>query len=132
MSRVYKKSRLRNDSIYRSGLEASFAAIAPKRKFKYEPFDVPYTMYRKYKPDFVHTQTGILLELKGFFRAGDTMKYKAIRDCIDTELIFVLSDSKKKLRKRAKMTMGQSCDKEGFKHYTLNELDKLIKYVDSQ
>jgi len=72
------------------------------------------------------------LELKGFFRTGDTMKYKAIRDCTDTELIFVLSDPNKKLRKGAKMTMGQWCEKEGFKHYTLTDFDKLMKYVDSQ
>ena len=132
MSLKSKRSRLRKDSIYRSGLEASFAAIAPKRKFKYEPFDVPYVMHRKYKPDFVHTRTGTLLELKGFFRTGDTMKYKAIRDCIDNELIFVLSDPNKKLRKGAKMTMGQWCDKEGFKHYTLNDFDKLMDYVNSK
>jgi hypothetical protein len=134
MSLKSKRSRLRKDSIYRSGLEASFAAIAPKRKFKYEPFDVPYIMHRKYKPDFVHARTGTLLELKGFFRTGDTMKYKAIRDCIAPyrELIFVLSDPNKKLRKGAKMTMGQWCDKEGFKHYTLNDFDKLMQYVDSK
>ena len=47
MSLKSKRSRLRKDSIYRSGLEASFAAIAPKRKFKYEPFNVPYVMHRK-------------------------------------------------------------------------------------
>ena len=126
------KSKKYSKSVYRSGLEKKFAKLMPKGRFLYEPYDIPYVTHRKYKPDFVHTRTGILLELKGFFRAGDTMKYKAIRDCIDTELIFVLSDSNKKLRKGAKMTMGQWCDKEGFKHYTLNELDKLIKYVDSQ
>ena len=134
MSLKSKRSRLRKDSIYRAGLEASFAAIAPKRKFKYEPFDVHYIMHRKYKPDFVHARPGTLLELKGFFRTGDTMKYKAIRDCIAPyrELIFVLSDPNKKLRKGDKMTMGQWFDKEGFKHYTLNDFDKLLQYVDSK
>ena len=63
---------------------------------------------------------------------GYSWNYKAIRDCIDTELIFVLSDPNKKLRKGAKMTMGQWCEKEGFKHYTLTDFDKLMKYVDSQ
>ena len=60
MSRKYLKSKCYKNQ-YRSGLEATFAKILPKRKFSYEPFDVPYTMYRKYKPDFVHKATGIMI-----------------------------------------------------------------------
>ena len=38
--------------------------------FLYEPFTVPYTIHRNYKPDFVHEATGTLVECKGFFRDG--------------------------------------------------------------
>lgn len=114
-------------SKYRSGLEEKFHKQVPNALF--EPFDLPYTVYRKYIPDFV--LDNILIECKGFFRVGDTQKYKAIRDSIKGkyELIFVFTDSKKKLRKGSKMTLGQWCDKEGFKHFTLETLEGLREYL---
>jgi hypothetical protein len=79
-------------------------------------------MHRKYKPDFVDKKTGDYIETKGFFRAGDTQKYTAIRDSIQPiKLIFVLSDPNKKVRKGSKITMGQWCHKEGFEFYTVDE-----------
>lgn len=126
MSSKPRKSR------YRSGLEQKFAAALPRRMMEYEPFDVPYVTYRKYKPDFVYKDK-ILIECKGFFREGDTQKYKAIRDCIEQiagmSLVFLLSDPNKKVRKGGKLTMGQWCDKEGFAHFTLDTTDELIEYV---
>jgi len=116
--------------IYRSGLEKKFAELVPRGMFKFEPYTVPYTIYRNYKPDFVYDD--FLIECKGYFRVGDTQKYKAIKDSlIFQELIFVLSDPNKKLRKGAKMTMGQWCEKEGFKHFTLHNIDDLLKYIES-
>ena len=35
----------------------------------------------------------------------------------------------KKVRKGAKMTMGQWCDKEGFKHYTIDTAKEMTKYI---
>lgn len=124
-----RKSKKSFEPKFRSGLEKTFAALYPKKEFVYEPFDIPYTTHRKYKPDFVHTPTGKLIECKGFFRQGDTLKYKAIRDCSDKELIFVLSDPFKKVRKGAKITMAQWCDKEGFKYFTVQQKDELMNYV---
>ena len=131
MNRKYLRSKKKEPfkSKFRSGLEKTFAALYPKKEFVYEPFDIPYTTHRKYKPDFVHTPTGKLIECKGFFRQGDTLKYKAIRDCSDTELIFVLSDPFKKVRKGAKITMAQWCDKEGFKYFTVQQKEELMNYV---
>jgi|TARA_R110002020_G_scaffold191872_1_gene391840 hypothetical protein len=131
MNRKYLRSKKKEPfkSKFRSGLEKTFAALYPKKEFVYEPFDIPYTTHRKYKPDFVHTPTGKLIECKGFFRQGDTLKYKAIRDCSDKELIFVLSDPFKKVRKGAKITMAQWCDKEGFKYFTVQQKDELMNYV---
>jgi hypothetical protein len=94
----------------------------PKRRYLYEPYDVPYVMHRKYKPDFVDKKTGDYIETKGFFRTGDTQKYTSIRDSIKPiKLIFVLSDPNKKVRKGSKITMGQWCHKEGFEFYTVDE-----------
>tara|TARA_R100000781_G_scaffold112921_1_gene80635 strand:+ start:352 stop:759 length:408 start_codon:yes stop_codon:yes gene_type:complete len=131
MNRKYLKSKKNGPfkSKFRSGLEKTFAALYPKEAFDYEPYDVPYITKRKYKPDFVHNPTGKLIECKGFFRQGDTLKYKAIRDCSDKELIFVLSDPFKKVRKGAKITMAQWCDKEGFKYFTVQQKEELMNYV---
>ena len=49
MSRKFRKSHYRKSrSMYRSGLEKTFATVVPKGEFEYEPFDVPYVVYRKY------------------------------------------------------------------------------------
>lgn len=120
-------------SMYRSGLEKKFAEAAPRGAFKYEPYKVPYVVYRDYIPDFVHTDASgmsYLIECKGYFRQGDTQKYKAIRDSIEnSELVFLLSDEYKKVRKGSKMTMGQWCAKENIPHFTMKTLDKLFEYV---
>ena len=116
---------------YRSGLEKAFAEKT--RGFAFEPIDIPYITRRKYKPDFV--KDIYIIECKGFFRAGDTAKYKAIRDTIaedGLELIFVLSDPTKKVRKGSKLNMGQWCEKEGIKHFTMKTVDKLQLYTNKQ
>jgi len=118
----------KNYGRYRSGLEQKFAEALPRKFMAYEPFDMPYTVHRHYKPDFVY-KDWMLVECKGFFRAGDTMKYKSVRDCIDGELIFVLSDPNKKVRKGSKMTMGQWCEKENMAHFTVKNCDELMKYI---
>ena len=116
------KSKRFSKNIYRSGLEKKFAELMPKGRFLYEPYDIPYVMHRKYKPDFVDKKTGDYIETKGFFRTGDTQKYTSIRDSIaPIKLIFVLSDPNKKVRKGSKITMGQWCHKEGFEFYTVDE-----------
>lgn len=119
---------------YRSGLEQRFAEAAPRGKFSYEPYKVPYQVYRDYIPDFVHNACNgkcFMVECKGYFRQGDTQKYKAIRDSIpeDMELVFLLSDEYKKVRKGSKMTMGQWCAKEGLAYFTMKTVDKLFEHM---
>lgn len=126
MNRSTKQSK--SYGIYRSGLEKKFAELTPRGMFKFEPYTIPYTIHRNYKPDFVFGD--YLIECKGYFRVGDTQKYTAIRDSLaGQELIFVLSDPNKKLRKGAKMTMGQWCEKEELQFFTLQTIDDLLKYV---
>lgn len=114
---------------FRSGLES---AINDKltNDFLYEPFRLPYVTHKKYVPDFVHEEKAILIEAKGYFRVGDTQKYTAIRDSMpEWELIFILSDPTKKVRKGSKLTMGQWCEKQGFKFYTVKTIGNLLQYV---
>jgi hypothetical protein len=95
--------------------------------WSYEPYQIPYVTKRKYTPDF--TKENILVECKGYFRVGDTQKYKAIRDSLYTqELVFVFTNSNKKVRKGSKLTMGEWCDKEGFKWFTKETLQELKSY----
>ena len=101
MSRKSKRSR------FRSTFEQDVAKVL--QDFDYEPFTVPYTISRSYRPDFVHAASGVLVECKGFFREGDTKKYTSIRDSLPDgqELVFVLMQPNKKIRKAAKMTMAK-------------------------
>lgn len=123
MSRRSKKSK------FRSTFEEDVSKIL--KDFDYEPFTVPYIISRSYRPDFVHSASNTLVECKGYFRDGDTKKYTSIRDSLPKgqKLVFVLMQPNKKIRKGAKMTMSQWCDKEGILWYTLDTLQELIDHV---
>lgn len=110
---------------FRSKLEEMVSGVLGP-EWDYEPFSVDYVTHRKYTPDFVYRYPDgqILVEVKGYFRPGDTQKYKAIRDQLaedsmfDTkELVFFLSSPFKKVRKGGMINMSQWCDKEGFKWF---------------
>ena len=123
MNRRSKKSK------FRSTFEEDVSKIL--KEFNYEPFTIPYTISRSYRPDFVDVSGLYLIECKGYFRDGDTKKYTSIRDSLpkEQELIFVLMQPNKKIRKGAKMTMSEWCDKEGILWYSLNTLQELTDYV---
>jgi hypothetical protein len=123
MSRKSKKSR------FRSTFEDDVSKVL--KEFDYEPFTIPYTISRSYRPDFVDSSGLSLVECKGYFRDGDTKKYTSIRDSLPEgqELIFVLMQPNKKIRKGAKMTMSEWCDKEGILWYTIETLQELIDHV---
>jgi hypothetical protein len=122
-------SRNRLKSKFRSYFEEDVSKVL--RGFDYEPFTVPYTIHRRYCPDFVHEATGTLVECKGFFREGDTKKYKSVRDSLPSHqrLVFVLMKPEKKIRKGAKMTMAQWCEKENIPWYSRETLKELIEDV---
>ena len=115
---------------FRSGLEKKLSEKLDGH-YLFEPYSIPYTTHRKYIPDFVHEDKKVLIECKGFFRAGDTQKYTAIQDSLDGgwELVFVLSNPSKKVRKGGKINMGEWCDKYNMKHYTLDTVKELTKYI---
>ena len=123
MNRRSKRSK------FRSTFEEDVSKIL--KEFNYEPFTIPYTIARSYRPDFVDVSGLYLIECKGYFRDGDTKKYTSIRDSLPEgqELIFVLMQPNKKIRKGAKMTMAHWCDKEGILWYNIDTLQELISYV---
>ena len=122
-------SRRSKKSTFRSTFEEDVAKIL--QEFNYEPFTIPYTISRSYRPDFVDVSGLYLIECKGYFRDGDTKKYTSIRDSLPEgqELIFVLMQPNKRIRKGAKMTMAQWCDKEKILWYNIETLQELISYV---
>ena len=122
-------SRKSQKSIFRSKFEETVAKVL--RGFEYEPITIPYVINRNYRPDFVHRASGVLVECKGYFRDGDTKKYTSIRDSLPAgqELVFVLMQPNKKIRKGAKMTMSEWCDKENILWYTIETLQELIDHV---
>ncbi len=105
---------------YRSKLESLVGSILGT-KWGYESTKVSYVTRRTYNPDFVLEKGPdvLLVEVKGFFRVGDTQKYKAIRDALDAyqELVFFLQSPRSKVRKGAKMSMAQWCETEGLKWF---------------
>ena len=129
MSRRSRRSR----SKYRSSFEEDVAQVLQPHSFTYEPGQWQYKIPRKYTPDFVYEGQlrTTLIECKGYFRVGDTQKYKAIRDCLgpDEQLVFVLMKPDQKVSKQAKLTMAQWCDKEGLMWYTIDTLEELIDDV---
>jgi hypothetical protein len=111
---------------YRNNFEKQTGLILGV-SYEYESLKLPYVVHRNYIPDFINGK--ILIECKGFFRAGDTQKYKSIRNSIypdGYELIFVLHNPLKKIRKNSKMNMGQWCKKEGFKFTTLEDINNVL------
>ena len=62
MNKSTKQSK--SYGIYRSGLEKKFAELTPRGMFKFEPYTIPYTIHRNYKPDFVFGD--YLIECKGY------------------------------------------------------------------
>ncbi len=83
---------------FRSKLEQECAKQLGK-EWKYEPSRIAYTVRRNYTPDFVFLDNYI--EVKGFFRSGDTQKYKAIAEQLQFEnknLIFLMPNPDKFIR----------------------------------
>jgi len=128
-----RKSRKSNLGKYRSGFEKDVAQQLQPFGFTYESCQVPYRIERKYTPDFVYEngETTYYIECKGYFRAGDTQKYRSISNCLGSnqELIFVLMKPNQKVSKSTRNTMAQWCDKNNIKWYDTSTLKELVDYV---
>jgi len=106
---------------YRSGLEHKVSLYLDERNINYEyecmKIEWEDLAYRTYTPDFV-LDNGIIIETKGMFTAADRRKHLAIKkQHPKLDIRFVFTSSKSKLRKGAKSTYGEWCEKHGFRCY---------------
>ena len=96
------------------------------RSWKYEPFSIPYILVRRYTPDFVKGNK--FIEVKGFFRPGDTLKYRALQltaKLMGKELLFVFNNPNKPLRRGSKTTHGKWCQKHGIRYVTPENINRI-------
>lgn len=106
----------------RNKFEQSAVDTLQKNKslFQYEEVKLPYFLERMYLSDFTiyDKKTGklkLFIEMKGFFRAVDQVKMKAVKMAHpEADIRFVFQDSSKKIRKGSKLTYGGWADKWGF------------------
>ena len=103
---------------YRSGLELKVSEHLKelKIKFLYEGVKIEWEdlAYRTYTPDFVLTN-GIIIETKGMFTALDRRKHLAIqKQHPKLDIRFIFENYKRKLRKGAKSTYAEWCERYGF------------------
>jgi len=117
---------------FRSKLEQDCAKQLGK-EWKYEPSRIAYTVRRNYIPDFVSGKHYI--EVKGFFRAGDTQKYKAIAEQLQFEgknLIFLMPNPDKMTRKGGKTSYRDWCKKHNIPIFSTKEIKELKQWTRNQ
>ena len=104
------------DSGFRSAFEHDIAKALDAQwvEWEYEKEAIEWQpKAKKYLPDFF-LPNGIIVECKGKFDADDRAKHVAIREQrpdLDIRLLF--QNAFNKLRKGAKMTYAEWCDKNG-------------------
>ena len=106
---------------YRSGLEKKVADHLTflNVKYTYEKIKIEWEdlAYRTYTPDFV-LDNGIIIETKGMFTAMDRRKHLSIKkQHPKLDIRFVFENSRRKLRKGAKSTYGEWCERYDFIYY---------------
>jgi len=88
---------------FRSKLEERLWKHRPKRrglKSSYESESIPYTLTRKYLPDFIFSSARlgkIYIEAKGWFRNEDKAKMRAVKKCnphLDIRMVFASKKEK--------------------------------------
>jgi hypothetical protein len=113
---------------HRNKFEKAIGEVLEGAGFVYEPFKVPYPMLSSYTPDWALGD--ICVEAKGYFRAGDTKKYKAIHEALRAggkELVFILQTPLKKVRKGSAITMAGWCNKHEIRWFL--EPNDLLMYA---
>lgn len=81
--------------------------------YEYEPYNIPYLVERKYKPDFV-LANGIIIECKGWFESEDQRKMRAVKAAnpdLDIRMLFMRLAGKVQ---GSNMTNAAWCEKYGF------------------
>lgn len=118
---VRKKSLDQKKKQYRSKFEQRLADRLLKLGFKYEPFNIDYTIpetKHKYKPDFVRGK--LIYELKGRWTAQDRKKMRLlVEQHPEYEIVMVFQNPNIKINKGSKTSYADYCDKYNikWKHY---------------
>ena len=102
---------------YRSNLEGSVAAYLEKQggSFIFEPktHRIGYEVPKKYQPDFL-LPNGILIEVKGWFKAEDQRKHRLIRQQHpELDIRFIFGKLKSKVQ-GGRYTCQEWCEKYEF------------------
>jgi len=118
MRRRKNKNRVNRLGKYKSRLEKDVARKLPKGT-EYETEKLPYTLVKRYIPDFIiPTPNGkIYLEVKGYLRPEDRTKMIAVKEAnpaLDIRFYFPVNN---KLRKDSKTRYSDWCEKHSFPYY---------------
>ena len=106
--------------LYRSELEKEVADyLKPlQKKIRYEKLAIKYTITRvaSYKPDFI-LDNGIIIEVKGWFKAKDRNKHRLIKEQYpELDIRFIFGNENNFLYKGSKTRYSDWCKKHGFKY----------------
>ena len=104
-------------SKFRSDLEGQVADQLDKQcvKYRFEPRWIRYQIEKKYKPDFL-LPNGILIEVKGWFKAEDQRKHKLIKEQHpELDIRFVFGKLKSKVQ-GGRFTCLEWCEKYDFQY----------------
>lgn len=118
-----KKSSARARAIangYRSGFEEDFKKDLESRGIahNYEQMKISWldSKVRRYTPDFLLLESGIIIETKGRFTASDRRKHLEIKkQHPDLDIRFIFQRATTKINRGSKTSYGDWCDKHGFK-----------------
>lgn len=104
---------------WRSGLEEAVADALKKAgvTWAYERLTLPYAVeeVRKYTPDFLLLDNGIVVETKGRFVTADRKKLKLIKQQYPTlDIRLVFSNPNARISKTSKTTYGKWAEDHGF------------------
>jgi len=113
----------------RSKFEEVCADVLEPAGFVYEPLQLTYYMPGSYTPDFVLGD--ILVEVKGWFRPGDTKKYKYINESLEgsQELVFLLQSPQQRIRKGRPGTMADWCARHDIRWFASPE--EVVAYANT-
>ena len=106
--------------LYRSSLEEEVADYLKTRqdKIRYEKQSIKNVVTRiaSYKPDFI-LDNGIIIEVKGWFRAADRKKHLLVKEQYPKlDIRFIFGNENNRLYKGSKTTYADWCKKHKFKY----------------
>lgn len=105
------------EKIYNLLIDKKIAHEYEKGKIEYE-----WLEHKRYIPDFILKENGIILEVKGRFVREDRKKHLFIRkQKPELDIRFIFDNPKAKLYKGGKMTNASWCIRHNFKYCSLRE-----------